>query len=44
MARLRNPGGCPWDLEQDLKTLRPYVIEEAFEVVEAIDQDSDALQ
>ena len=44
MARLRNPdGGCPWDLEQDLKTLRPYVIEEAFEVVEAIDSgDSEA--
>ncbi len=38
MARLRDPeGGCPWDLEQDLSTLRPYVIEEAYEVVEAID-------
>jgi MazG family protein len=38
MARLRDPdGGCPWDLKQDLKSLRPYVIEEAFEVVEAMD-------
>ena len=38
MARLRDPeGGCPWDLEQDLSSLRPYVIEEAYEVVEAID-------
>jgi MazG family protein len=41
MARLRDPeGGCPWDLEQDLSTLRPYVIEEAYEVVEAIDGGS----
>lgn len=39
MARLRSPGGCPWDREQDLKTLRPYLIEEAYEVLEAIDDD-----
>jgi MazG family protein len=39
MARLRSPGGCPWDLEQDLKTLRPYLIEEAYEVLEAIDDN-----
>ncbi|MFO0727117.1 MAG: nucleoside triphosphate pyrophosphohydrolase [Myxococcota bacterium] len=37
MARLRGEGGCPWDREQDLKTLRPYLVEEAYEVLEAID-------
>jgi MazG family protein len=37
MARLRSPGGCPWDLEQTLETLRPYVLEETYEVLEAID-------
>ncbi len=39
MARLRSPGGCPWDLEQDLNSLRPYLIEEAYEVLEAIDEN-----
>jgi len=37
MARLRGPNGCPWDLEQTLETLRPYVLEETYEVLEAID-------
>lgn len=38
MARLRDPqAGCPWDLEQTPQTLKKYVIEEAYEVVEAID-------
>jgi len=37
MARLREPGGCPWDREQTLRTLRPYVLEETYEVLEAID-------
>jgi MazG family protein len=38
MARLRDPvTGCPWDREQTLSTLRRYVVEEAYEVVEAID-------
>jgi len=37
MRRLRAPDGCPWDREQSLKTPKAYVIEEAFEVVEAID-------
>ncbi|MAQ17320.1 MAG: nucleoside triphosphate pyrophosphohydrolase [Sandaracinus sp.] len=37
METLLGPGGCPWDKEQTLETLRPYVLEEAFEVVEAID-------
>lgn len=37
VAKLRSPdGGCPWDLEQTPQTLIPYVIEEAYEVVEAI--------
>lgn len=38
MARLRGPGGCPWDREQTRTSLKPFVIEEAYEVVEAIDQ------
>jgi tetrapyrrole methylase family protein/MazG family protein len=38
MDRLRNPGGCPWDREQTLEDLRAYVLEEAYEVVEAIDR------
>jgi len=37
MQRLRAPGGCPWDREQTLASLRPYVLEEAYEVLEAID-------
>jgi ATP diphosphatase len=43
---LRTPGtGCPWDLEQDHRSLRPYLIEEAHEVLDAIDRgDDDALQ
>ena len=36
MDRLRDPGGCPWDREQTLKTLAPYFLEEAYEVVDAI--------
>lgn len=37
MARLRSAEGCPWDREQTHQTLRPYVIEEAYEVVQALD-------
>jgi MazG family protein len=37
MARLRAPGGCPWDREQTFDTIKPYTLEEAYEVVEAID-------
>ena len=37
MARLRGKDGCPWDKKQTHETLRPYVVEEAYEVVEAID-------
>ncbi len=45
MARLRAPGGCPWDREQTHESLRPYLIEEAYEVVDAIEHaDSDELR
>ena len=37
MAKLRSPEGCPWDLEQDLDSLRPYLLEETYEVLEAMD-------
>ena len=37
MARLRAPDGCPWDREQTIATLRPYLLEETYEVLEAID-------
>src|SRR4051812_35828631 len=37
MARLRSPNGCPWDREQTLASLRPYLLEETYEVLEAID-------
>ena len=37
MAQLRGPGGCPWDREQTPTSLKPYLIEEAYEVLEAID-------
>lgn len=40
MQRLLAPDGCPWDREQTLETLRPFVIEEAHEVVDAIDRGS----
>ncbi|MGE5531065.1 MAG: nucleoside triphosphate pyrophosphohydrolase, partial [Bacteroidota bacterium] len=38
MARLRAPGGCPWDAQQTHQSLRPYLLEEAYEVLEAIDE------
>jgi MazG family protein len=45
MARLRSPAGCPWDLQQDLDSLRPYLLEETFEVLEALDaKDLDGLR
>lgn len=37
MDQLRDPGGCPWDREQTLRTLTPYLLEEAHEVIEAIE-------
>lgn len=40
MARLRDPEtGCPWDIEQDFKSIAPYTIEEAYEVADAIEQN-----
>ncbi len=36
MDRLRDPGGCPWDREQTLDTLAGYMLEEAYEVIEAV--------
>jgi ATP diphosphatase len=39
MARLRAPDGCPWDREQTLASLAPYTLEEAYEVVDAIESD-----
>ncbi len=38
MARLRGPSGCPWDREQTEQTLKKYLIEEAYEVLEAIER------
>jgi len=37
MARLRGPGGCPWDREQTPSSLKPYLLEEAYEVLDALD-------
>ena len=45
MTTLRGPQGCPWDREQTLESLKPFVIEESYEVVDAIDRkDLDALR
>jgi tetrapyrrole methylase family protein / MazG family protein len=38
MARLRGPGGCPWDREQTFDTIKPYTLEETYEVLDAIDR------
>src|SRR5437870_5128029 len=37
MARLRAPGGCPWDREQTFDSIKPYTLEETYEVLDAID-------
>src|SRR6202790_3317498 len=37
MARLRAPGGCPWDREQTFDTIKPFLLEETYEVMGAID-------
>ena len=39
MTTLRGPQGCPWDRKQTLATLKPFVIEESYEVVDAIDRN-----
>lgn len=41
ISRLRAPGGCPWDREQTHESLKPMMLEEAYEVVEAIDEGDD---
>jgi nucleoside triphosphate diphosphatase len=41
IARLRAPGGCPWDREQTHESLKPMLLEEAYEVIEAIDEGND---
>ena len=38
MAKLRAPGGCPWDREQTFDTIKPYLLEESYEVMDAIDR------
>jgi len=43
MRRLRGPGGCPWDAEQSHDSLKRYLIEECYEVIEAIDKRDDPL-
>jgi uncharacterized protein YabN with tetrapyrrole methylase and pyrophosphatase domain len=42
VARLRAPGGCPWDREQTHESLRPYLLEETYELLEAIDSGNDS--
>ncbi|MCB9759165.1 MAG: nucleoside triphosphate pyrophosphohydrolase [Alphaproteobacteria bacterium] len=45
VARLRGPDGCPWDRAQTPATLRPYLVEESYEVIEAVESgDPDALR
>ena len=40
VAKLRSPGGCPWDIEQTSESLIPYFIEEVYEVLESIDENN----
>ena len=42
MATLRSPAGCPWDKVQTPETLKPYILEEAYELIEAIDHNDSA--
>ena len=39
MRTLRSPNGCPWDREQTVKTLRPFVLEETYELLDALDRE-----
>lgn len=43
MARLRAPGGCPWDREQTHATLKKYAVEEVYEMLDAVDAGDDAM-
>src|SRR6267154_3953103 len=38
MSRLRAPGGCPWDREQTFDSIKPYTLEETYEVLDAVDR------
>ena len=40
MARLRSPEGCPWDRDQNFDTIKPYTLEETYELLEAIDHQT----
>lgn len=40
MAKLRQPDGCPWDIEQTHRSLRQYLLEETYEVLECLDEDN----
>ena len=42
VALLRSPGGCPWDREQTIDSLKPFVLEETYEVLDAIDRHDHA--
>jgi uncharacterized protein YabN with tetrapyrrole methylase and pyrophosphatase domain len=42
IARLRSPTGCPWDREQTLASIKPFTLEETYELLEAIDSGDDA--
>ncbi len=42
IAKLRSPEGCPWDRQQTLETIKPYTLEETYELLEAIDSGDDA--
>ena len=42
IARLRSPTGCPWDRQQTLETIKPYTLEETYELLDAIDSGDDA--
>lgn len=42
IARLRSPEGCPWDRQQTLASIKPYTLEETYELLEAIDADDNA--
>ena len=41
LEKLRAPGGCPWDQKQTSKSLIPFLLEETYEVIEAIEQADD---
>lgn len=42
IARLRGPDGCPWDRQQTMKSIKPYTLEETYELLEAIDSDDNS--